>query len=207
MKQLSRCCCCTVRTGSLVIAALSILCTGLAVAGYSYILAKDLPEVLANGIRRQASTFYHNERITESDYRLIMWKADFKEDFMEILCAVIIAFAVVKGIFACLLLTGILKNNHKLMLPWMIMASIAFALACLLVLAGSIFMAVKGSLCNAGVYFSLGICHIVLCSYLLRVVHSEYKNIKEASNDEKPTPKKAFMVQNILADQPYKIMA
>jgi len=202
MKRLTKCCCCSLRTGALVIGSLSLVLVALAVAGYGTIQGIEVPKRMTDNARRSATWRYNHEYLTEVDYRARMRLMDTVEVGIEVAIWIVIAYCAVKLIFACLLLAGISKNKHKLMMPWLIASGMEFVLNCKLAIAYPIFCFVMVQTSN-GIYSLLTfIPWSVLCFYAIRVVHSEYKNIKEA----KTSQDKVELVKDNSSSLPYKIM-
>ena len=65
----SKCCCCSVRTGSMVIALLSLMCAGSGVVIYSMGLV-TMPETidLMEQQKVEIRQFYNDQQISKQDY-------------------------------------------------------------------------------------------------------------------------------------------
>jgi len=199
MNRLTKCCCCSVRTGALVIGSLTLVLTAFAVAAYSTVLGMDYPQAVTNSIRRRLSYGYSHEQITETDYRFKMELMDKIDVGVECVIGIVIAYAVVKLIFSCLLLAGISKNKHQLALPWLIASCFEYVINCKITVAYPIICFVMQRYADGAIFLLLSVPFNVLCFYLIRVVHSEYKNIKDAKKSSN-----IGIVDDVTL--PYKIM-
>jgi len=199
MKRLTKCCCCSVRTGALVIGSLALVMTVVVIGAYGTLLGIELPKQYTNNLRRSYSYAYNHEYITETTYRFKMELLDKVDTGLECALGIILAYAALKLIFSCLLLAGISKNKHRLMLPWLIASCMEFVINCMIAIAYPIFCFVMKRTVAGSVYLLSEIPWIVLCFYVIRVVHSEYKNIKEANLGSN----KGLMEKSTL---PYKVM-
>jgi len=182
MHRLSRCCCCSVRTGAQVVAGLSLALGVIMLGAYSFGLAIDAPFLVASHYRGMAFRDNESKLITDDVYRTLMVKLDMLEFVMRTLLTFGVVEKVIHIIFTILLLVGILKNKHKLMMPWLILASLGLVLNVAMVVGIPIYSLVQGNLCNAATYLLVGTPMILLLFYLVRVVDSEYKNIKDAND-------------------------
>merc|ERR1711973_327410 len=202
MRRLTRCCCCSVRTGAQVVAGLSISFGVLALVAYSTGLAMDIPGRMTDHVRLMATKAWNNQRLEEATYRNIMKKMDTLEIVSDSAMGTVVAGATIQVVLASLLLTGISKNKHKWMVPWLIFAAISIALNVVVCVGLPIFHFVAGNPLFGGLILLAAIPTVTLWFYFVWVVHSEYNNIRDAnSNAEKGT------MVGPPCDQPYKIMA
>lgn len=154
LKQLDKCCCLPVRTGATVIAALGICLSALQLVGCL------------------AGIGYVDNHV---------WYIRQRETFFATLTVSVVLAAVATTICS-LLLVGIKKNNHKFMVPWIVMQIIGCCLQCLSIVAMLIVIFVfRYWMGILTVTFTKAT--IALSYYFLLVVNSEYQNIKRANTD------------------------
>jgi len=202
--RLTRCFCCTVRTGALVVASLTLAAAALEIAAYSFVIGIDTPSRLIEPKRTAVVERYERDNIEKGQwYWFQMDKFDMIERVMDGLNAGGLGLGIAWALVAILLLVGILRHKHKLMVPWLAFACVMFVVNCFLIVALPVTGYLFGMNFYATLYLIVGFVLLLLQWYFLRVVHSEYKNIKEANLRAASSGDK----EESSSDTPYKIMA
>merc|ERR1712126_152148 len=190
MRQLDNCCCFPVRTGAILIALLNIClnfltvvasCLGLA------ILLCDIPssshssnmEIVYENY--EDDDHYHEYYDNHPEAKPELWTVSNNNIPLYILLGVSLLFGVTGTVICSLLLVGIKKHRHKLMMPWMILSAFGIAATCIAA-SMHLFRAIVQpnwmGLLGVGLEFG----SIYLSYYFLMVVNSEYQNLKKSAD-------------------------
>jgi len=202
---LTRCLCCSVRTGAKVVAVLAMVLATTGVVGYSYFIAAKMPQQLTDYSRHEATFNFNHGNLREDDYRELMEINDLAKQGMTCFAAVALTISVIKALFSFLMLVGISKRKHGLMVPWLILAFAGFGLLCLIVVGLPTLRFWTGAYIAGIIELIVGVSVAYIGFYILRVVHAEYKNIKDANRNPGGDKEKLY-TQNITFDNPYKVM-
>jgi len=192
MRQLDRCCCFPVRTGAVLIALLNICFNLLTVVaccfGFAILICDNYPvssdprnmEIVYETYEDddQFHEYYDNQPVVAEPELLTVSNANIP---LYILFGVCLLFGLTGIVICSLLLVGIKKHRHKLMMPWMILSAFGIAATCIAA-SMHLFRAIVQpnwmGLLGVGLEFG----SIYLSYYFLMVVNSEYQNIKKSAD-------------------------
>jgi len=179
----SKCCCCSVRTGSMVIALLSLMCAGSGVVIYSMGLV-TMPETidLMEQQKVEIRQFYNDQQISKQDYLIYTSILDTYERIMPPVVKSGIAFAVLDLCLSGLLFTGLLSRKPGLMLPWLATSMLYLSVMAAFVLGLTVIQFTVVKSCSSGLFtLAVGSTVVLAYYYIWKVVQSEWMNIREAA--------------------------
>ncbi|KAM7346167.1 uncharacterized protein ACRADG_012138 [Cochliomyia hominivorax] len=99
---------------------------------------------------------------------------------INILFIVLVIVCLIMILISGLLVTGILKRRHKLMLPWIILSIIGFVINCLKLGFDIVLGLIKRlDLSEIVIHFLLGLLGIVISGLIIKAIYDLYKDIRE----------------------------
>lgn len=179
----SKCCCCSVRTGAMVIALLGLMAAGSGVVVYSMGLV-TMPETidLMEQQKGEIRQFYNDNQISKQDYLIY---TSILETYEHILPPVVkgsLAFAVLDLCLSGLLFAGLLSRKPGLMLPWLATSMLYLIVLAAFVLGLTVIQFTVVKSCSSGLFtLAIGSTFVLAYYYIWKVVQSEWMNIREAA--------------------------
>ncbi|KAI5718093.1 hypothetical protein M8J77_016124 [Diaphorina citri] len=152
-KTFESCCCgCSLRTGAIIIAVLSII------QGISSLIEENVP----HGVGKDGRT------IDEGEFQDPAW-----------LTTLFTIGYLITAICAIILLVGIIKRSKVLMLPWLYWTVISFVCALIYVIFTVVLLFIKVDFLVGLAGLVGGVIGAAIVIYFWLVVHSYYIHIKE----------------------------
>jgi len=179
----SKSCCCSVRTGAMVIALLGLMCAGAGVVVYSMGLV-TMPQTLEvmEEQKGQIKQLYNENQITQEDYLIYTSILKTYEHLLPSVLKGCLAGAVLDLCIAGLLFAGLLTRKAGLMLPWLATSMLYLCLFAAFFLGFTVIQFTVVKSCSAGL-ITLGVGSFIVMAYyyVWKVVQSEWMNIREAA--------------------------
>jgi len=173
MKRLNSCCCCfSVRTGAVVIAAFGIIFSLIGIVGNSADLSKDTSKLELQRWDEEAK-----KEMTGDTYKLYHIFIEALISWREAVLEVTIAFGVFDLLTSFLVVVGVAHRKHSYLAPWLVFEVIYTVVSAITYLALVAVVSKWSGGLAFGVFFVTAIW-VLLWSYLIWVVKSEYDNIK-----------------------------
>jgi len=193
-----KCCCFSVRTGTLIIACLGAFLNLFSTIGYSVSLAKEqeIREVI-DDLESSYAKLHDEQQLSDEEYYAFVRLFEVVRYYLHMFLIAGVVVAVVSLVIHAMLITGVNTRRPGLMTPWLIVSAIGLALQ-----TGGIiyhcFMRMIYIDFGQGL-LNLGICLPFLAiGYLLwMVVFSAYKEIKTEKLSEDRLP---VVTEEVLPD-------
>lgn len=179
----SKCCCCSVRTGSMVIALLGLMSAGAGVVVYSMGLV-TMPQTFEalEQQREEIRGYYNNNEITKEDYMIYTSVIDAYEHLLPPVLKGSLAVSAFDLFVSGLLLAGLLTRKAGLMLPWLATAMLYLSVAAAFFLGLTVIQFTVVQSCSGGLFtVAGGLAFVMIYYYIWKVVQSEWMNIREAA--------------------------
>jgi len=194
MKKLDRCCCLSVRTGTLILASLGIATSCLSFVANLFALSTAPSRIIT--IRAKLQAYYAKNGQLEGDgLREVLEHYEKFSSAIYVVLGIGMALVVVNLLINALLLVGVRQRKSRAFLPWLLVTIFKLVLMGLSTVGGAIAVLVLTITMNgASGWFSgliilvVGIPACILEFYLWLVVYSEYRNVKDESEADSDNP-------------------
>jgi len=185
MKRLNSCCCCfSVRTGALIIAAFCLIGSLISIVRDSVDLSNGTSKLELQQWDAMVKEEMRKGDIPEEAYKLTHAFIEALISSLESILGANIAFGVFDLLTSFLVVVGVAHRKHSYLVPWLIFAVI-YAIFVTVVFLCLVAIVSKWSGGFAFFFFVVSAIVVLLAAYFIWVVKSEYDNIKQEEESGK----------------------